>query len=224
MRTWSFSSLNTYTTCPRQYDLTYNTKVIPYTETEATIWGSRVHSALENYAKGTAELDEQFVSFRPYVDKILALPGDRFYERKFALTRNLDPCDFNDPKAWCRGVIDVGVVNGAKALVVDWKTGKVRHDSDQLKLFAAFIMHHFPEVQTVKTVYAWLKHNEVTKETYTRAQLPEIWQHFLQKVARLEKSYETGRWVPRPSGLCNGWCGATQSHCEFWSPRNNQGG
>lgn len=222
MRAWSFSSLNTFTTCPRQYELTYVRPVIPYQETEATLWGTRVHEALEHHARDGRELGDEFEVYRPYVNQILSLPGERFYERKFALTRNLEPVDFDSPDAWCRGVIDVTVLDGQRALVVDWKTGKIKPDSDQLKLFAAFIMHHYPEVQSVKTVYAWLTFGEVTKETYTRSQLPDIWKHFLTKVSRLEQAYAKSRWVPKPSGLCNGWCGATSAHCEFWAPKKEK--
>lgn len=219
MRTWSFSSMSTFCNCPRQYALTYVTPVIPYQETEATKWGTEVHLALEEYGRDGKPLDGKFAAFKPYADKIITLPGEKFFERQFALTRNLTPCGFDDPDAWCRGVIDLGTVDTNRAFVADYKTGKVRADSDQLKLFAAFIMQHYPDVQSVKTAYLWLAHKKTTVETYTRADLPAIWQHFMVKAARIEKAYESDKWVPRPSGLCRGWCGATKKHCEFWSPR-----
>ena len=219
MRAWSFSSLNMYTTCPRQYELTKVKNVIPYTETEATKWGSLVHGVLEAYLKGEAELTSDFIRYKPWADKIKSLGGDLGIEWQFALSKGLLPTKFNDDAAWCRGIIDVKVVNGNKAFVGDWKTGKVRPDSDQLKLFAAATMQHHPEVNTVKTAYMWLAHDSTTQETYTRTDLPAIWQHFMVKVARLESSYEKNRWVPKPSGLCNGWCGAGKAHCEFWAPR-----
>ena len=126
---------------------------------------------------------------------------------------------FADDSAWCRGIIDVKVLNGNRAFVADWKTGKVRVGSDQLKLFAAATLEHHPAINTVTTAYIWLGHNRISKETYRRSDLPAIWTHFMQKVARLENSYAKDRWIPKPSGLCNGWCGAGKAHCEFWSPK-----
>lgn len=221
MRTWSFSSLNTYYTCPRQYDLQYNKQVIPYQETEATIYGSRVHKALEDYARDRVPLPDDCKPFQKYVDKLLSLDGERFFERQFALDRSLRPCAFDDANAWCRGVIDVGVVGGHRAIVADYKTGKKRPESDQLKLFAGFVFAHYPSVERVRTSYIWLKHGELTTETYTHDQVPEIWKHFMEKVRRLEDSYEKDKWVPKPSGLCNGWCGAGRENCEFWSPKRS---
>lgn len=218
MRTWSFSSLNTYYTCPKQYYLTYVNKVIPYQETDATRWGSEVHLALENYGRDGVPLGEKFLPYQKYVDKILSLPGEKSFELELALTRNLEPCEFDDTNAWCRGIIDVSVVNNTKALCVDWKTGKIRPDSDQLMLFAGFKMQHHPQVESVRTTYTWLAHGKTTAETYRRDDLPGIWEHFMRKAAKLEKSYEQDKWLPQPSGLCNGWCGAGE-HCSFWKPK-----
>jgi hypothetical protein len=210
-----------YNTCPRQYDLTKNKKVIPYTETEATRWGSEVHGALERYilAPDEERLEKRFSAYQKYADKIKDMGGELFIERQVALTRNLTPTDFEDENAWCRGVLDVCVVSGEKAFVADWKTGKIRPDSDQLKLFAGFVMELHPEVTQVKTAYIWLNHGRATTETYKRSDLYGIWKHFMTKAGKLESSYEKNRWVPKPSGLCNGWCGAGKANCEFWGPK-----
>lgn len=221
MRVQSFSSMNTYFTCPRQYALTYVTPVIPYTETDATRYGTEVHLALEEYCRDGKPMSDNHKRFKPYGDKIVALPGNKFYEQQMALDKNLQPVAFDSSDGWVRGIIDVLVVNGDRALVNDWKTGKVKPDSDQLKLFAGFVMHHYPAVNTVKTVYSWIVHNKTTVETYQRGDLPEIWNHFAVKMAKIEASYEKDRWMPKTSGLCNGYCGATKAHCEFWKPRRS---
>lgn len=218
MRAWSYSSLNTFANCPRQYYLRYVSRQIPYQESDATKWGSEVHTALENYAKHGAPLPPHLDSYRPLVDKILSLPGEKRFEYPLAFTRNLEPCSFDDESAWCRGVIDVLAVDGENGLCVDWKTGKVREDSDQLMLFAAMMFQQFSSLQRVKSLYVWLKYDKTTKRTYTREELPELWQHFLAKARRLEHAYDSNKWLPNPSGLCNGWCGA-EGLCEFWKPK-----
>ena len=218
MRTQSFSSMNTYFTCPKQYKLTYVTPVIPYQETDATRWGTEVHLALEEYCRDDKPLGDNYKQFKPYGDKLKSLSGTKLYEHEMALDGRFNPTAFDDPAAVLRGIVDVLIVDGDKALVNDWKTGKVKPDSDQLKLFAGFVMAHYPDVQKVKTVYTWLAHKQTTTEVYSRNDLPDIWQHFLTKVNKIKSSYETDRWIPKTSGLCNGWCGA-QSHCEFWRPK-----
>lgn len=219
MKAWSFSGLSQYVNCPRQYQLQRIKNVIPYQETEATLHGTRVHEALELYVRDGKPLPDDCLPYQKFADKIVSLGGEVFVEKEFALTKNLGPCAFADPGAWCRGIIDIGATSGNRALVADYKTGKVRHDSDQLMLFAAFVMHHHPEVQQVRTAYVWLKFDQITAESYTRDDLPRIWDHFNTKVTKLEMSYEKDKWVPKPSGLCRGWCGAGREHCEFWTPR-----
>lgn len=218
MRTQSFSSMSTYFTCPRQYKLTYVTPVIPYQETDATRWGTEVHLALEEYCRDGKPLGEKFLPFKPYADKVMSLAGEKFFEKEFAINDSFQPVDFNDPTAILRGIIDVGVVNGSKALVNDWKTGKVREDSDQLKLFALFVMTHYPDVNQVKTIYSWVAHKKTTTAVYTRDDVPAIIEHFMVKLNKIKHSYSQDRWIPKTSGLCRGYCGA-KGHCDFWQPR-----
>lgn len=210
--------MNVFFTCPRQYYLQYVKKVIPYTETDATRYGTRVHEALELYGRDGKPVPEDCQPFTKYVDKLLGLGGEAFFEQQFALTRNLEPCGFDDSSAWCRGVVDIGVIAGDKGIAADYKTGKVRPDSDQLKLFAGFLFQHYP-VQKVKTTYIWLAHEKMTSETYQKEDAPDIWKHFITKAEKIERSYDKDKWLPKTSGLCRGWCGAGREHCEFWSPR-----
>lgn len=218
MKPWSFSSMNQYFTCPRQYDLTRNKRVIPYEETEATSWGNAVHAALEAALADDTPLEGNFLPYKKYADKVRGLPGEKYFERKVALSHSLTPANFGDDTVWCRGILDVCIVDGKRAFVGDWKTGKIRPDSDQLKLFAGFTMAYHPEVEVVKTSYLWVAHGKSTSEMYTRKDLPAIWQHFFEKARKIEESYKQDRWMPRPSGLCAGWCGA-RNHCEHWRPK-----
>ena len=86
---------------------------------------------------------------------------------------------------WVRGIIDIGVVGSERAYVLDWKTGKHRPDSDQLKLFAALTFALYPWIESVVTDFIWLKAGKFDKEVFTRAQLPEIWNDFSPRLERL---------------------------------------
>jgi RecB family exonuclease len=211
---WSYTSLSKFINCPRQYQLTKVTKEIVEGETEQMRWGNEVHKHLENRVKVGSELPDSLKYLETFVDKIAAQEGKVFTEQKMAINGEFKPVSWFDKGTWCRGIVDVGVQKDKKCWVGDYKTGKRRPDSDQLMLFAALIMHHKPEVETVKTSFIWLKEMKMDSETYKRDQLSDIWKHFLPKIHRLEAAYDSDKWPAKPSGLC-GWCPATKEHCDF---------
>lgn len=215
---WSYSSLTKYENCPRQYYLTRVAKKVVDSPTEATIWGNKVHLALETRIIKKTPLPEGMQQWERIAKRFDKPKGRVFTETRFSLTRNLSTCKWDAPECWVRGIIDLGVDAGEKATLLDWKTGKVKHDIDQLRLFSGLYMQANPYVQQVRTGFIWLQHNKLTREDYTRADLPEIWENFIRRSERLKASYEKDKWIAKPSGLCRGWCPAGK-HCEFWSPR-----
>lgn len=212
---WSYSSLTSYETCPKRYYLTRVVKKVVEPETEATKWGTEVHTALENRMKDGTELPDSMKKWEPLCVKILSYGGELFTERKYALTANFKPTGWFAKDAWVRGIVDVGVLFDSKAVLVDWKTGKPKPESDQLKLFAGFVMHSEPEVHKVNTGFAWLAHNKLTKENFSRDDLSGIWQGFIPRVRRLEIAYEQDKWEAKPSGLCKAWCPVGKVNCSF---------
>lgn len=214
MTPWSYSSLSAFETCPRRYRLTRIDKAVKEPQTEATIHGNEVHKALET-AVGGAALPLKYRAYTPIVDLVRRSPGVKTAEIKFGLTRNLTPTDFWASNVWCRGVLDLRIVQPKCVTVIDWKTGKPKPDADQLKLFAAAALAHHPYADTIKTGYAWLTHNRLDVETFKRGDEAAIWQEFLPRVQRVERAAETGEYPPRPSGLCRAWCPVPKSMCEF---------
>ena len=103
------------------------------------------------------------------------------------------------------------------AYALDWKTGKRKPDSQQLRLFALLVFAHYPHVQECKTEFVWLKTGERDDAVYRREQEAEMWQPFLPSLARYNAAFKQEMWAPRKSGLCRGWCPVTS--CEFWSPK-----
>lgn len=94
-------------------------------------------------------------------------------------------------------------------------TGKIKPESSQLELFAALVMTKDKTVNEVNSRFAWLQDNKTTGEKYYRDDVPKIWEHFMQRVARLENAYENDKWTPKPSGLCGKWCPVGKKHCDF---------
>ena len=117
--------------------------------------------------------------------------------------------------AWCRCVVDAGVLGSKKGALLDWKTGKKKEDSDQLKLFAAVAFSHYPWLETVSTGFVWLKDGSITKEVFTRDHVPGIWDEFNVRVNRLYAAYDNNTWQAKPSGLCRSWCPVGKANCEF---------
>lgn len=212
---WSYSALTAYETCPRRFQLTRVTKQVRESQTEATVWGNKVHKALEDFARSGKPLSPDLEKYGKYVKKIQSYEGKRVVEERVALDRNFRPTKWMAKDVWVRGIIDIGVVGSEKAYLLDWKTGKRRPDSNQLKLFAALAFAMYPWVDKVVTGFIWLKTSEFDKEVFTRDQLPEIWAEFMPRLSRVANSYDKDKWTPKPSGLCKNWCPVGRQHCEF---------
>lgn len=209
---WSYSALTAYEQCPKRFYHTRISKDTPDPPGESAKWGSQVHKDLELRIANKTPLPHHLEKLEPLCAKIEASPGKVLAETKHCLNANFRPTEYFAKDAWVRAVIDVAVINGSNAINLDWKTGKINHDSAQLKLSAAITMAAEPEVEKVSTGFVWLKDNKIVKEAYTRAQIPEIWQEFLPRVKRLELAHEKDRWEAKPSGLCKAYCPVTK--CE----------
>ena len=210
---WSYSSLTQFETCPRRYYHTRVAKDIIEPETQALTWGNAVHQALEARVKDGTPLPTGMTQWEPLVAKVLAAGGEVFTERQIALSKSFAPVDWFAPDVWVRGVVDIGMSKGPRMVALDYKTGKPKEDSDQLKLFAALLMALHPEVDEVITGFLWLKTNSITKAKFSVGDLPNIWNAFLPRVRRLEDAHANETWPQRPSGLCRSWCPCVQ--CEF---------
>jgi PD-(D/E)XK nuclease superfamily len=211
---WSYSSLSTFETCGRKYYHLKVAKDVVDPPNEHSTWGGRVHNALEEYVKFDTPLPPEMDKYRGTVDIFKNLARARYTERKLAVDVNLDPCDFDSTEAWYRGIIDLCVVGNKDAIAIDYKTGKVKHDHDQLTLFACLLFAHHPTIEAVRTGYLWLKTDEVTSKTFHRDDLDKMWMPFMQRAGVLEHAYANNKWTPRPSGLCRGWCPVKT--CEYY--------
>lgn len=99
--------------------------------------------------------------------------------------------------------------------LVTHNTGKPKVDADQLKLFAAAGFANFPYLDKVKTGYVWLAHGKLDANTFTRDDVPGIWQEFTPRVIRMVTALEKDKFLPKPSGLCRAHCPVPRSLCEF---------
>jgi hypothetical protein len=211
---WSPSSLAAFETCPRRFKLTRISKAVREPQTTATLEGNRVHKALENALKGIEALPPQYAKYNNIINKLRLAPGIKQAERSFALNSSFRPADYWGMDAWVRGKIDVTVTNGMSATLLDYKTGKPKEDEDQAKVYAGVMFAENPDIETVHTGYVWLAHDRVDSRTFTRGDVPVIWQDFSHRVQRMTYAAERDDFPPRPSGLCREWCPVGRSLCE----------
>jgi len=214
---WSFSSLKQFTNCPRQY---YEVKVqrnFEVRETEQIRYGKEVHKALEDYVKDGVPLAKNYLHFKPVVDTLIDIDGEKLVEHKMALDVDKNPCDFDSPNYWVRGIADLLIIDYDTAYIVDYKTGSSKYpDSKQLQLMALMTYAHFPQVQHVKGGLLFLAHNRFVNESYSRVAVDELWKAFMPNLQRLEFSHEKNVWPPNPTPLC-GWCPVNT--CDFQKER-----
>jgi CRISPR/Cas system-associated exonuclease Cas4 (RecB family) len=201
--TWSYSALKEYENCPKKYyeiRVAQNYTVIP---SEQMIYGTEVHKALEDYVKDGKELAVNYLRFKPAVDALIDIPGEKYPEYEMALFRDKTPCDFADSNRWVRGIVDLLIVDGDYAFIVDYKTGSSKYpDPKQLRLMSLMTFAHFPNVNKIKAGLLFVMHGSFVTEEYTREELDKSWAKFNGPLGRLDNSYDNNVWPPNPTPLC----------------------
>lgn len=211
MAAWSYSALQLFETCPRKFQALRITKEVKDTDSEALRWGNYLHKQFEEYinAGGKFVLPQELNRYRALLDAVIAKGGEKFAEYSVALTRTLTPTSFFGKDVWTRGKLDVLILNGEEAYVLDWKTGKPKPDPTQVKLFALYVFALFPQVNTVKAGFVWVAEgvtNAVDIYTFTRDDETAMWNEFLPRIKVFEDAHQTNQWPVRPSGLCKAYC------------------
>ena len=215
--TWSYSSLKQYQNCPKQYQEIRVLKNYIVKENEAMMYGKEVHSALEDYVRDGKELAKNYQRFKPMVDTLINIPGDKYPEYEMALTHNKSSCDFKSDDRWVRGIADLVIVDGTHAFIIDYKTGSNKYpDPKQLRLMSLMVFTYFPDVLKIKAGLLFVMKNSFVSEEYHRKDMDKSWGMFEQPLKRLENSYETDVWEAKPTPLC-GWCSVDS--CDHWKPR-----
>jgi len=201
--TWSYSALKEYENCPKKYyeiRVAQNYTVIP---SEQMIYGTEVHKALEDYVKDGKELALNYLRFKPAADALIGIPGEKYPEYEMALFRDKTPCDFADSNRWVRGIVDLLIVDGDYAFIVDYKTGSSKYpDPKQLRLMSLMTFAHFPNVNKIKAGLLFVMHGSFVTEEYTREELDKSWAKFDGPLGRLDNSYDNNVWPPNPTPLC----------------------
>jgi ATP-dependent exoDNAse (exonuclease V) beta subunit len=115
-------------------------------------------------------------------------------------------------------VVDLLIVDGDRAWMVDYKTGKNAKyaDTKQLDLMAGAVFAHYPQVEKIKSALLFVVSKEMPKKVHLREHSATYMRVFDNQLARLEAAIENGVWNPKSGPLC-GWCPVVD--CAHWRPR-----
>jgi hypothetical protein len=228
----SFSSMEAYNTCPKQF---YETRILKnwkQVETPEMDWGNRVHKALEQNVKYKRELPENMKQYNWVMDALLKgrREGTQVEaELEVACTEDKHPTGFWDGNCWVRGKIDVLAHDEewTTALNGDHKTGKFKPNSKQLELSTLLCFAQWPSLKKVLTAFFWLAESDpakcITQKLYVRNDddtvttkddkgklftrpLEEMWAPFEQNVGEMQWSLQNNAWPANKSGLCKAHC------------------
>jgi CRISPR/Cas system-associated exonuclease Cas4 (RecB family) len=214
---WSYSGLKDYVNCPRQYYEVKVAKNFTKRPTQQMLYGTAVHKALEDYVGEGKPLEKNYERYQPMLDALLTIEGERLPEYRMAINTELEPCTWGAEDYWVRGIVDLLVLGGDTAYIVDYKTGSAKYpDVNQLKLMSLMTYAHFPKVEHIKAGLLFVAHNTFINEVYHRDQSEDLWKDFLPDLERLKLSYDNDKWPENPTPLC-GWCPVTS--CQFQKVR-----
>lgn len=213
---WSFSRLKNYETCPRRHLEVDILKNFKEEGSEALMWGEQVHKAAELCLSKNEDLPVGMPTLQYWIDYIKSVAYDKLLvEQKLAITRDFLPCGYFDKTCWFRTKADVLGIMGPVAIAIDWKTGKLQEDSQQLALMAAAAFANFPKLQKIRTEFIWLKEGRdvSTREDFNRSDMVQMWKNIWPRIETLENAYNTNNYPPKPGPLCRKWCPVKS--CEF---------
>lgn len=221
MTAWSYSSIKTFEQCPKKYFHLKVVKDVKDEPGEAAEYGTAVHLAAEEFIRDGKPIPDKFSFIRGAVEKLAAFPGDKYTELKLGITKTswgFDPCSFFDKEVWYRGIVDLLIVNGETAHMIDYKTGKNAKYADmkQLDLMAGALFVKFPKLQVIKSGLLYVVSKEFPKKTHVREEMDEYLSVFDDQLDRLEHAMASGVFNPKSGPLC-GWCPVVE--CAHWKPR-----
>lgn len=218
---FTFSSLDTFKNCPKQYHETYVLKNVKTEQSPQMIYGTDVHTHFQNRLESGTPLPEHLAPHELKMNQLLAKEGVFWCEAKVALDRRAQPCNYDERERLWRGAIDFRLVDPLEqhATIVDFKTGKKHDKWVQIAMYAIHTFALFPNVETVNAQFYWTQQPPeiaTTKKVWGRDDIPMLWSMFTNDLKQYKEAWKTDVWQPRPSGLCYGWCPVKT--CQHWKP------
>lgn len=209
---FSFTHIDMFEQCEKKYYHLHDAKDVKDEDSSWSIEGKEVHDALKARVIDNKPLPLEMRHIEALAARFANAPGTKKGEMKLALRRDFSPCAFFAGDAYVRAIVDLLIVQGTTAIVVDWKTGKRKLDNagqpnhTQLGLAAAVLSKWMPEIELFKTLLVWIPDNKVDPKNYSLSKLTEVWANILPRANSIEQARNTLVYTAKPSGLCHGYC------------------
>lgn len=206
---WSYSRLANFETCPKKFWHLAVRKDIKDPPGEQAHYGKQVHKAFELRVRDGKQLPLNLRYLERYAKLLAEREGEKYTEMQLAIDHQFQPCGWFDKQVWCRAIVDLAIIHGKAGVVVDYKTGRMQDDFDQLKLSGAMLMLYEPTLERLALCYLWTKDKKLTTCEITRADLKTIFASLLPRVGRYEKAHHSELFPARPGFLCEKYCPVT---------------
>lgn len=215
MARYSFSKIDTYKKCPKQYYYRYIEKVPEIQKNPALKKGSDIHEILEfhntekyNEVLNSKDPEIQNIALR-FIDSELGkeiLSRKSLREFELFLDSNYEPCD-KDTAIFVGYIDRINTTENGLELI-DYKTGKYKEpsyqDFTQLILYSLYMFKRL-KLDEIKIRYVYVEH--LLENTLSLTQDSVIyWQDNLNnQIKSIENSIESNTWNSKPNKLCP-WC------------------
>lgn len=215
--TWSLSRLKTFETCHAKYDFRYNHKLEDTYKSPYAERGIAIHKDIENYLNRAGPAPEAASFLGPYLAEVLA-KADVLVRPEFRLelARGWVPVT-EGLEVWLVSILDLLTTVRAenKAVVDDWKSGKIYPDhDDQKELYAIGVFRLLPEINEVLTQFHYFDIGKVVARTFYRAHAEAAMERWNRRVAKMETATE---FIPMPGYHCR-YCSFSRARggpCRF---------
>jgi len=203
---WSYSRLNSYETCPKKFWHTAIEKNVKEPESEAMRYGTEVHKALELRIGKGKKLPMHLTHLEKFAVKLADPSREILTEQKLAITDEFEPTGFFDKDVWCRAILDLSLISGDTAILIDHKTGRISDDFTQMKLAAAMFKLFRPEIKNITIVFWWIKEKTFTQQVLTEEDINDLWNELLPRVSAYNEAFKRDEFPARSNGLCRKYC------------------
>lgn len=202
LQPFSWSRLEGYENCPKKFFLISIDKSVVDPPNEHTQYGTDMHLAFANYVKKGTMVPLHLRQHLPMLNLIKNCAGEKVVEQQIAIDTNYKQTGWFDKDVYCRVISDVTIMNGPKAVMFDYKSGKEKSGFDQLRLAAAVMFCIAEELEEITMHYVWTKTKRVTSDKLTRDEMPGVWANLHPRLMAYQNAFVSNTFEARPGFGC----------------------